>query len=147
MPGFIASEAVEELAYDFTAIGGNKGTIPEPSAAQMQTFRHVIAELFEEGVPEDIPDTTKAAELRLAIIRTLGEDTTEIQEKTLHAIADVCSDNPSFDELTSLPFRHQQAFSGWLTEQLLLPQTLTPATNGSVAGGGIGPSSILPREN
>ena len=142
MPGFIAEEHVDELSYDFTKVGGPKGVIPEPTAAQMQAFRHSVAELFAESVPEDINvDEMKAPELRQAVITVLGDDQSELQEKALHAIADVCSDSPSFDQLQALPWRHQQAFSGWLTSILLLPQTSAPATNGSVAGQGTGPSS------
>jgi hypothetical protein len=148
MAGFVASEQVEELAYDFGEYGPT-GMIPEPSAGQIRDFRKAIADMLEASLPEDeeveksnlpVPadGSTPVAEEeeslsqwkkeRKALIEAIGRDRTEESEKALMAVAAVCSDNPSFDVLNALPWRFQQAFSGWLSEKLLLPKTLTTAT-------------------
>ena len=140
MPGFILADAVEELTFDFGEYGP-KGTIPEPTAKQIQAFRKTIAEMLADMLPEGNTDDQSPEEMRKVLIEVIGRDQTEIQQKILHAIADVCSDEPSFEVLDKLPYRHQQAFSGWISGVFLLPQTPMPATNGSVAGQGTGPSS------
>jgi hypothetical protein len=143
MPGFVLKDAVEELTYDFEPYpvssqkdmdefeGKRKGTIPEPSATQIQNFRTSIAELLSEMIPEGLDDeVTKAVEMRKALLEVIAKDQTAMQQKSLHALAEVCSNQPSFDVLNALPYRHQQAFSGWITGVFLLPQVPTPATKG-----------------
>jgi hypothetical protein len=134
MAEFILADEVEELKYNFEPFGP-KGNILEPSAAQIQSFRQSIADMLANLLPEELDkpeqtDEQKASELRRLLIKTLGEDQTATQQKALHALAEVCSDSPSFDVLNALPWRHQQAFSGWISGVFLLPQTKTPATNG-----------------
>jgi hypothetical protein len=133
MAEFVLADEVEELKFNFEPYGP-KGDIPEPSAHQIQNFRTAIAEMLSEMLPdtvvENLDKTENVAELRRVLLATIGKDQTETQQKALHAIAAVCSDSPSFDILDVLPWRHQQAFSGWISGVFLLPQTLTPATKG-----------------
>ena len=129
MPGFVAKEQVDELTYNFEP-WGPQGEIPEPSAAQITAFRKGVAEMFEATLPEGMDEgEEKQAELVKKVIEFIGRDTSEVQEKILHSVADVCSDRPSYDVLEALPYRHQQAFVGWVTGVFLLPQTLTPVTS------------------
>lgn len=127
MAGFVASEQVDELTYDFKP-HGPEGTIPEPSATQIQDFRQAIAQMFQDMVPEDMDDEAKAVSAVKRVVEFLGKDTSEEQQKILQTVAAVCSDNPSFDVLDKLPYRHQQAFIGWLSGVLLIPKALTPVT-------------------
>lgn len=130
MAGFVASEVVDELTYDFKPFGP-EGKILEPSATQIQNFRTSLAAMFEDMVPEGLgEDAERDAEKLQKLIRDfIGRDQTEMWQKMLHAIADVCSDDPSFDVLDKLPYRHQQAFIGWISGVFLLPQMPTPATS------------------
>lgn len=134
MPGFILKDEVEELTYDFEpfikAEDGGKGQIPEPSAAQIQQFRTTVAQMLSEMLPDadTNPDTQDPVQMRKMVLEVIGRDQTEIQQKLLHTIAEVCSGKPSFDVLNELPYRHQQAFSGWITGEFLLPNAPTPAT-------------------
>lgn len=126
MAGFVLNEQVEELRYDFSPHGGS-GVIPEPSALQIRDFRRYLATAIGD-MPEVPEEGLKTTELVKKVAEYLGRDTSEIEAKTLHAIADVCSDNPSYETLDSLPYRHQQAFFGWLVGVLLRPEQPTPAT-------------------
>lgn len=128
MPGFVAKDQVDALDFNFEPYGPS-GEIPEPSASQIQNFRSAIAEMFGELLPEDTKEEEQSATLVKKVMEYLGRDTTEIQQKILHAVADVCSDSPSFDTLEKLPYRHQQAFVGWISGVFLLPPVPTPATN------------------
>jgi hypothetical protein len=124
MPGFVLGESIEELTYDFTPYAG-KGTVAEPSALQIQNFRRALGEMIGTMAPNEEEDVSMYQRVQDFFSR----DTTEIQDKILHAAADVCSDHPSFDELAALPYRAQQAFLGWITGTFLVPQQLMPATS------------------
>jgi hypothetical protein len=125
MPGFVLGEEVLGLEYNFEPYAG-AGQIPEPSSMQINAFRSALGTLYSESranAPDtEDPDVEKITEF-------LSRDTTEIDEKLLHAVAAVCSDSPSFDDLSALPYRGLQAFMGWLTKVLLLPEAPRPATS------------------
>jgi hypothetical protein len=127
MPSFVLRENVDELAYDFSPYSGN-GVVPEPSATQIQNFRVVLSSLVEDMAPAGA-DTDDPTELLRRVTEYLARDTSEIQDKLLHALADVCSDQPAFDELEALPYRAQQAFSGWITGTFLVPKLPITATS------------------
>jgi hypothetical protein len=127
MPNFVLRENVDELAYDFSPFAG-KGVVPEPSAAQIQNFRVALSQLVTEMAP-DQTETEDGTELLRRVTEYLGRDTTEINDKLLHTLADVCSDQPSFDELEGLPYRAQQAFMGFITGTFLVPKLPITATS------------------
>jgi hypothetical protein len=129
LPGFILSEHVDELTFDFTPYGP-EGKIIEPTAGQIQNFRSALAGLFQELIPEDEGQPANPVELAKRVTEYVSRDQTEILYKILHAVAAVCSDSPSFDVLEGLPYRHQQAFVGWISGVFLLPPVPTPATSG-----------------
>jgi len=126
MAGFVLQDKVEDLTYDFSP-HGDKGVVPEPSSLQIQNFRVALSELFNEMPVPNVDDATPVAMLQ-QVSKYLGADTTEMNDKLVHAIADVCSDHPSYDDLSSLPFRAQQAFFGWVVGIFLVPQLPMPAT-------------------
>jgi len=144
MSQFVLADEVEDLKFNFEPypLSTQKdvdefadlrvGVIPEPTSAQIQNFRTSIAEMLTEMLPDESPSLVEddPIKLRKLLLATIGKDQTVTQQKALHAIADVCSGKPSFDVLNALPWRHQQAFSGWISGIFLLPQAPTPATNG-----------------
>jgi hypothetical protein len=125
MSKFILAEEVETLDYNFEPYAGT-GTVPEPSAMQIQAFRKVLAEMVQDAMPE----VTGMEDPRFmeAVTTWLGRDSSEMDEKVMHAVADLCTNQPSFDDLSSLPYRARQAFVGWLTGMFLVPEALMPAT-------------------
>src|SRR5215469_1111031 len=136
MSGFVLAEEVSALEYNFEPYGG-KGIIPEPSAIQIQAFRQALGSLIETedlGPIGQNPNDLPREEFVKVVSMFLNRDTSEIDEKTLHMCADVCSGTPSFDELQTLPFRARSAFMGWLVGKLLLPEVPVPTTSNSVAG-------------
>lgn len=135
MAGFNASTAVEALDYDFRPFVEAHGVVPEPSTDQITVYRKAIMDMFEEMIPEGLDDENqKTVDMIHKVVQFLGSDRSEEQEKILHVLADVCSDKPSYDELSALPYRHQQAFAGWVSGIFLLPSMPTPATTPLVAG-------------
>jgi hypothetical protein len=130
MPGFVLSEEVSALEYNFEPYAG-KGTIPEPTSDQIAAFRKSLGELVQAELPAGVrsADDMAQADLAQTLSMYLNRDTTEIDEKVLHMASAVCSDHPTFDELATLPFRARQAFLGWLVGILLVPEVPMPATN------------------
>jgi hypothetical protein len=130
MAQFNAAERVSELSYDFRPYVQLDGVVPEPSSDQIRAFKHSFSEMVTAAVG-DVAGAQEASPLQQfeIFVQYLGRDTAEIDEKGLHAMADVCSNKPSFDDLTSAPYRIQQAFLGWLVGLFLVPEGLRLATN------------------
>jgi hypothetical protein len=124
---FNLTDAVGVLEYNFEPYAG-KGVIPEPSAIQIQAFRQALGEMLGE-VDEDSSDKDEGVVFAKRLSEYLNSDTTEADEKSLHIVADVCSNQPSFDDLQALPYRARQAFLGWIVGMLLVPEGARPATS------------------
>lgn len=127
MSTFNLTDEVGALDYNFEPYAG-KGTIPEPSTMQIQAFRQALGEMLGE-VDEDSSNKVDDVALAKRLAEYLKSDTTEADEKSLHIVADVCSNQPSFDDLQALPYRARQAFFGWVVGMLLVPEGARPATN------------------
>jgi hypothetical protein len=130
MGSFILSEEVTTLDYNFEPYASS-GTIPEPSAYQIQVFKQGLAQLVERMAENEEIDLDKLPPKEYAkrLSGLLSEDTTEQDEKVLHMIADVCTGQPSYDDLSALPFRARQAFLGWILGSLITPEAPRPVTN------------------
>jgi hypothetical protein len=132
MASFVLSEEVSSLEYNFEPYAG-KGTIPEPSSLQITAFKKGLAQMVEysarnEDIDVDV-EKLPTSEYAARLSKLLREDTSEYDDKVLHMIADVCSDTPSYDDLTALPFRARQAFLGWVIGALIVPEAPRPATS------------------
>lgn len=122
---FNSGEEVEGLDYNFSAHGGGAGRIPEPTAEQITTFRQFLGAQIDTATGGDDGDEDEELTQRQQIRRMaeiLGRDDSEQSAGILHAIAALCSDNPTYLELSVLPYRVQQAFLGWLTGVFLRPE-------------------------
>ena len=128
MGSFVLQDEVSELTYNFEPYGGS-GVIPEPSSDQIQNFRNALADLLADTpAPNQARDDMTPQQMVSAISSILKRDTHESDEKVMHMAADVCSNQPSFDEIQVLPFRARTAFLGWLVGTLILPEVQMPAT-------------------
>lgn len=133
MAKFDAGKAVEALEYDFTTVPGGKGkgTVPEPSTKDMEKFQKAFSRINRDAVA--VSDEVEKA---LKDGGNLTEEAEEAFEKRSEelaaeldkAVAKLCSDSPSVDEMSSLPFRHKQAFATWLLGEFS-PEAGKPATN------------------
>lgn len=143
--GFDASQAVAALDWDFSAFGAGSGTSPEPSDQMIERFkrkqqrlatalieqvqltnRQVEADDEEVAIPTLIPLKEAVA----AIADITGED--ELASTALAQMceitAEVLSDQPNAKQIGALPFRVRAAFFGWVTGQLLNPESLAAGT-------------------
>lgn len=142
MAGFDAGTAVEGLEFDFSAYGGPKGVIPEPSTKTINQYFKDLKAIFAEtkGIRERLADLPEG-EADQALSEMLGGGEVDLDDlgdhltnRLLQATADLCSGYPSFKDIQALPFRVQQAFNAWLAGELR-PKGTTPGTNGSPGAG------------
>lgn len=133
MAGFVVQDEIDVLNWDFTPYAGT-GVTPEPSAKALKTFRRTMVAIMGSAVEE----ITKAAtpgeqtdQLRAALAAMPEQEAKidEIEEATNRALAKVCSDSPSHEDITALPPRLRQAFTGYMIGKLLRPEAQTPATS------------------
>lgn len=129
MAKFDLSEALETLDYDFSPHGtprksGPHGIVPEPSTGQIEAFTRIMRALVgpmmaDQEAAQNMTPTEIAAKLA-----DVDEDEAEAREKIdalTQAIADLCSGQPSAEDIKSLPFRGRQAFFGWVVGTFLDP--------------------------
>lgn len=120
MAKFDVGVEVDELSYDFEKfVPGAKGIIPEPSTDQLTNFRRTIL----ESIPVTEGSDGKVGIDFDALKERVKDDGGEALEASLfQAIADLCSEQPSAEQMKALPYRGQQAFIGWIMGTFLRPE-------------------------
>jgi len=122
--GFVASEAVETLTYDFRPYAEAHGTIPEPTTRQVETFRAAMMSSVQElGLS---PEQIQTGRIDFEQVGTLIEAAGRVEQTLLDAVADLTGIANSV--LNALPYRVQAAFSGYIVGVFLRPEDSTPAT-------------------
>ena len=116
--GFQASEAVEELSYNFTPYNDAHGTIPEPTAKQVERFRSaIVGSVTSLGLN---PEEVSSGKVGFDQVGALMEKAGEVEQTLLDAISDLTGIPNSV--LNSLPYRVQAAFSGYIVGVFLNPE-------------------------
>lgn len=118
MAGFDAGSAVEPMDYDFTTVPGGKGkgVVPEPSTMDMKIFQKSFAKVVRESAKLDKSgeELDKISDDEFDLLQKKGD---ELGEQLDAAIAKLCKNHPSVEEVETLPFRLKTAFSKWLMEK------------------------------
>lgn len=118
MGAFDAGTAVEPMEYNFTTVPGGKGqgVVPEPSTQEMKDFQREFAQIMREGSKLDLSDdeASKMSDDEFVEYQKKAEAIGELLDE---AIAKLCKNTPSVEEVATLPFRVKTAFSKWLMEQ------------------------------
>ena len=145
--GFVAGDVTEPMDWDFTAFGTpeDKGTIPEPSAEDVDLFGRRYLGLLQElrqSLSEDenaVPgESTDEAAQRIvehaakplmerieewhARTMTNREDIMRVNAEMRRILADVCGGSPTLAQIELLPSRILRLFTAWLHEQLTAPK-------------------------
>ena len=119
--GFKATEAVEELTYDFTPhITGSaaQGKIPEPSSKQIEQFRNAIVGSVKEAGLD--PTALTSGKFSFEQMDDLLAKADSVEKATVAAVADITG--IAHSTLDALPFRVKAAFLGWITGEFLNPE-------------------------
>lgn len=115
--GFKATEAVEELTYDFRPHLDRSGAIPEPSTKQIEKFRTALFDTFQAS---GIDPSTLGAKMDLSSIGDLMEKASTVEEAMVGAVADLTG--IADRDLNALPYRIKAAFVGWIMGQFFNPE-------------------------
>ena len=116
MAGFIASEEVEALTYDFNPYAPVSGTVPEPTSDQIEAYRNAIVASFK-GLGITSTDMTK---VDLSQMDSLLAKMPEM-EAALVGATSALTGIPA-DVLGALPYRVSRAFMGWIMGVFFSPE-------------------------
>jgi mRNA-degrading endonuclease YafQ of YafQ-DinJ toxin-antitoxin module len=116
MAGFDAATAVEPMDYDFTAFGGSKGIVPEPSTKDMKDFQRDFTKVMRKGQQLEVSDD-EALKMSEKDFDALQKKVEAVGLELDELIGRLCKNSPSAEEVAKLPFRVKTAFSKWLMEQ------------------------------
>lgn len=126
MAKFDVSNEVDELSYDFEKfVPGAKGVIPEPTSDMIGEFRRAITTSIP--VKED-GEGKRGIDFDALKEKVQDDKGAGLEAELYGAVAALCSNTPSADEIKALPFRAQRAFIGWIVGMFLRPETSAPAT-------------------
>lgn len=124
MPENQFDAGLEDLTYDFTKyVPGAKGTIPEPTSEQIKVLVETLQKVMPTKTVKDQETGQERHVLDLDKIREMyGEDGDEIDLTMAAALGEVCSNQPSGEQILALPYRVKRRFTGWLLGSLLSPE-------------------------
>lgn len=143
MGKFVAETAVEALEYDFTKYvdgDGAAGIIPEPSTSQLEEYFDSMKSMVKgirdiQSKAKDVEEAQKAGEdvSDEEMDKVLAEmdeiSFSNFQNEMARAVSRLCSNQPSEDQISKLPFRVKQAFIQWITGEFR-PEGQAPTTRG-----------------
>lgn len=126
MPKFDAEE-YGSIEYDFTKYGGVKRPIIDPSDEMIQTYHKKVHELIRENDSDDVPSEKQLredpAQLKRIIERTRKMiESMDTHHRMVDIIAELCQNQPSSEEMLSVPYRVRIAFIRFVQRELVNPE-------------------------
>jgi ATP phosphoribosyltransferase len=121
MSKFNAATAVESLEYDFTAYGGEAGLIPEPSTDQIDQFftdlRNIVKQVQGLKAQAESAKSGEMTQEQMDEVLAAMDDVSikKFQTEMTEAVSALCSNQPSVEQITKLPYRVLQAFIQWVS--------------------------------
>jgi hypothetical protein len=134
MPGFQAEGVVEALDWDFNPYVAAKGTIPEPTDAQIAAFLAGIKAVVKE-VQSDLPadlDPSDPVALFAAMDSLDPAKTVEQMSAMCAVYSAACSGTPTAEQIAALPMRVRTIFFAWFQGEVMSPEAVSPGGNGQV---------------
>lgn len=114
------------VKYNFHPDGTARGVIPDPSDDMLQTYHKQIRQWLKDSGIDDLPSEE---ELRRnpERARELSEqaesfDRIEVHQQLLKIIAELCQDQPSVDDMMTLPFRKRIRFVRFVQKEITNPE-------------------------
>jgi hypothetical protein len=150
MPTFDAGAVVESLDWDFSgkqpngrvapgwpkALLGAKGSIPEPTDTAIGRFLDDLKKLYEtaqrEGLAGEDIDAASPADMLEALSSITGDKFVAFMADTAQIFAELCSQQPTKEQLLLLPMRMRVKFFAWVQAEVVNPEAGAGAGNGVV---------------
>lgn len=143
MPKFDAGSVVEPLEYDFTTVRGYpheraKGTIKEPTDEMITQFIGRLRDMMKQAgsIAENVAEMDMSNPT--AFFQQLDtfdpDQLLAVFSGMAEAYGELCSNQPSAQEIADLPLRVRVRFFAWLQEEVVSPE----------AGAGAGIAAVTP---
>lgn len=109
---FNAKEFTDLYDYDFTAVGGTKGTTPPPSTDEGRKFRDAIRDAQIEAVGLTVTEGTEPADEAIdeGLTKLSQTQRDTLRDDILELVVEFCKGQPSRDEILRLPAIHRVGF-------------------------------------
>lgn len=149
MPSFKVEE-LEAVEYDLRPFADSHGTIPEPNEQKIRAFIRGIMGYVGEDLDEVATEEAAAEKLREEGSMKMFERMADNRPAANKAVAELCSDSPSEEDVAKLPFRVFMQFVFYLRDEVLSPEVLggdsTPPSPGTASSstGSSGGSTASP---
>jgi hypothetical protein len=113
---------VEGVEYDFEQYGGKgKGTIPEPSDADVERFQERMLAFTEETGIRGLDDLIKKLSgMEPDERKSYARDQ---ETRAYEMYAEFCKNSPSVEEIKSVPPRIRRAFFHYVQQEFFNPNT------------------------
>jgi hypothetical protein len=140
MPAFDAGSVVDPLDWNFTgkrpdgtptpnwpkALASARGTIIEPSDKQIAQFLEGLKSVYKDAQQASIQaagvDSGDPAAVLEALDSLGSEEVLRITSQLSQLYADLCSGEPSVEQLNMLPLRVRVHFFAWLRDEVVYPE-------------------------
>lgn len=125
MAGFKSSD-YGTVQYDFRPDSTIQGTIPDPSDELIQQFFKEFNEFLKENGLDDAPNEyelrSDPEKLQKELERIRSIDKVAIHHQQLKIIAKLCQDQPSVEDMMTLPYRKRIRFVQFVMRELTNPE-------------------------
>jgi hypothetical protein len=126
LAGFDAASVVEPLDYTLKPHVDRAGTIREPTDQQIAAYLAGVKKLIKDFRGQ-LPDEMLAGSTDVGAMLTAVEDldadiTVKFNDEMAGLAADLCSGEPSKDDILSLPPRIRAMFLAWLQREVMSPE-------------------------
>lgn len=126
MAGFDASGVVEPLDYSLRPHVDKAGTIREPNDRQIADFLSGVKSLVKKyrgQLPDDMIAGSANVSAMLSAMEDLDTEVTVAFNADMAALyADLCSGEPSKDDIMRLPPRIRAMFLAWVQKEVMSPE-------------------------
>lgn len=103
-----------------------RGTIPDPSDDQLQTYHKDMRQLMKESgiddLPSDIDMKLHPEKMDEYMEKIEAFDQIETHHQLLEIIARLCNDTPNVEQMMELPYRVRIRFVRYIQKELTSPE-------------------------
>jgi hypothetical protein len=125
LAAFNAATVVEALDWTFEPFVHASGQIREPADEQITAYLTAVKALMAE-VRQEVPalpdGSSDPADLIAALDDLDPESMQKLNGKMAAIYADLCSGDPSAEQILGLPPRRRTMFFGWLQQEVMSPE-------------------------
>jgi hypothetical protein len=126
MAKFEASKVVDPLEYDLRPHYDKFGTIKEPNDRQIADYMSGTKEIVKElqgKLPKEIQNPDADLSEMLSAVDDLDPEVVmTFHQKMAGVVAQLCSGDPSKDDILAIPIRIRVIFYGWLQQEVMSPE-------------------------